>query len=79
MYDFLKFTDYFIVFAYFNTILSFFIKKSKINYILFSGIFYIFIYLVLRFFFRKEYKKYNIKFKFIWCCFYFLLLFLLVF
>lgn len=77
-YKFLKFTTVFIILACSNTIIALFIDMNNINYIVFSGIFNFVLYLILRFVFRKKYKEYNIKFNYILCFIYILLIFIVL-
>lgn len=77
-YKFLKFTTVFTILACSNTIIALFTDINNINYIIFSGIFNFVLYLILRFVFRKKYKEYNIKFNYILCFIYILLIFIVL-
>lgn len=71
LYKFLKFTVFFIIVASSNTIIAIFLNDKNSYYVIFSGIFNFFIYLILRITLRKKYNKYGIKFNFIFFYLYF--------
>ena len=73
LYKFLKFTVVFIIVASSNTIIAIFLKDKNSYYVIYSGIFNFFIYLVLRITLRKKYNKYGIKFNYIYFFTYILL------